>query len=113
SYSITSYDLNNNASRGITSIVDTGNSLHPFKSTSIKNPARKIMFAEEQSSLSIKGEVSDPNGDIINDGRWVPGGQDRLTSRHGKKANVGFADGHVTLVDWKFGQDQQNSDPAL
>src|SRR5882762_4789902 len=86
SYTMTSYDLANNVSRGITSIVDTGNGLHPFKSTSIKNPAAKIMFAEEQSSLSLKGEVSDPNGEILNDGRWVADGGDRLTSRHGKKA---------------------------
>jgi prepilin-type N-terminal cleavage/methylation domain-containing protein/prepilin-type processing-associated H-X9-DG protein len=113
SYSMTSYDLNGNVCRGISSIVDTGNGLHPFKSTSIKNPAAKIMFAEEQSSLSVKGEVSDPAGDIINDGRWVPGGSDRLTSRHGKKANVGWADGHVSLVTWKFGQDAQNSQPDL
>jgi len=113
SYSMTSYDLNGNASRGMSSIVDTGNGLHPFKSTGIKNPAAKIMFAEEQSSVHVKGEVSDPNGDIINDGRWVPDGQDRLTSRHGRKANVGWADGHVSLVDWKFGQDTHNSDPAL
>jgi len=112
SYSMTSYDVQNNVSRGITSIVD-GNGLHPFKSTQIKNPAKKIMFAEEQSSLSLKGEVSDPNGDIINDGRWVPTGGDRLTSRHGKKANVGFADGHVTLVTWGFGRDATNSQPDL
>jgi prepilin-type N-terminal cleavage/methylation domain-containing protein/prepilin-type processing-associated H-X9-DG protein len=113
SYSMTSYDLNGSVSRGISSIVDTGNGLHPFKATSIKNPAAKILFAEEQSSLTLKGEVSDPAGDIINDGRWVPNGQDRLTSRHGKKANVGWCDGHVSLVTWQFATNTINSQPDL
>ena len=111
SYSMTSYDLNAGAAIGITSIVDTGNGLHPFKSTSIKNPARKIMFAEEQTSSSRPGECSDPAGGIINDGRWVPDGSDRLTSRHGKKADVGFADGHVLPVTWQFGMNIDNSRP--
>lgn len=65
------------------------------------------MLAEEQSSY-MGGEVSDPTGGIINDGRWV-GGSDVLTGRHGKKANVTFADGHAQSVSWRFGDDIVNS----
>jgi prepilin-type processing-associated H-X9-DG protein len=94
----------------MTSIRESSGAWHPFRSTNIKNPARKIAFAEEQSSLK-PGEVSDPTGEIINDGRWVATGNDRLTSRHSKKADVGWADSHVAVVTWKFAQDANNSRP--
>ncbi len=112
SYSMTSYDLENNQCVGMTSIRDTAGVWRPFKYTSIKNPALKIMIVEEQSSLKA-GEVSDPNGDIINDGRWVASANstDRLTSRHGKKGDVLWADFHVTAVTWKFAMDENNSRP--
>jgi prepilin-type processing-associated H-X9-DG protein len=72
------------------------------------------MLAEEQSSY-ITGEVSDRNLNVINDGRWVPStsGGDILTSRHGQKANVGFADGHASPVKYIFGRDMNNSQPDL
>ena len=108
SYSMTSYDID----RGITS-VKQGTVWHPFKFTQIKNPAKKIVLAEEQSMLSGP-ECSDPTGDVINDGRYVPGGgNDELTSRHVRKADVGFCDGHVETVKWQFGDDTANSDPNL
>ncbi len=110
SYSFTSYDMENGQAIGMTSIRDTGGIWHPFKYTSIKNPSQKIMLVEEQSSLKT-GEVSDPAGEIINDGRWVATGNDRLTSRHGKKADVCWADFHVSPVTWKFAQDPNNSRP--
>jgi prepilin-type processing-associated H-X9-DG protein len=85
---------------------------HPFNATRIKNPARKLAIVEEQSSLK-KGEVSDPTGDIINDGRWVAsaGSSDRLTSRHSGKGEVCWADSHVSTVTWKFAQIEDNSRP--
>jgi prepilin-type processing-associated H-X9-DG protein len=73
------------------------------------------MLAEEQASFG-RGEVSDLARNIINDGRWVPSdgtGGDVLTSRHNKKANVGFADGHVQSVLWQFGDVNANSRPDL
>jgi len=109
SYSLTSYDLQNGINVGMASIND--GRWHPFKSTSIKNSAKKIMLAEEQTSLR-PGEVSDVSAGVINDGRWVPPG-DVLTSRHGKKGNVSFADGHATAVTWRFGLDRANSRPDL
>jgi prepilin-type processing-associated H-X9-DG protein/prepilin-type N-terminal cleavage/methylation domain-containing protein len=109
SYSMTSYDLNGNQCLGITSIDD--GKWHPFRQSGIKNPARKIMLCEEQASYA-PGEVSDPTASIVNDGRWAAPG-DVITSRHNKRGNVGFADGHVTAVPWRFGLDIANSQPGL
>jgi prepilin-type N-terminal cleavage/methylation domain-containing protein/prepilin-type processing-associated H-X9-DG protein len=109
SYSMTSYDVENGQSLGITSIDD--GRWHPFRQANIKNPSRKIMLAEEQSSYA-GGEVSDPSASIINDGRWAAPG-DVLTSRHNKRGDVAFADGHVTAVPWRFGLDIKNSQPGL
>jgi len=116
SYSMTSYDLNNNQCVGMLSIND--GSWRPFKASNIRNPALKIMIAEEQTV--VKGpDCSDPNGEVINDGRWVASrydgsaSSDRITSRHSKKGNVGFADGHVAPVSWQFGTNFMNSRPDL
>jgi prepilin-type N-terminal cleavage/methylation domain-containing protein/prepilin-type processing-associated H-X9-DG protein len=113
SYTMTSYDLDSSGNcLGMTSIRDKNGVWHPFSANKIKNPAKKIAIVEEQSSLK-NGEVSDATGEIINDGRWVATGNDRLTSRHGGKAQVCWADSHVTAVTWKFARDDVNSRPDL
>ncbi len=111
SYSMTSFGLNGSVNPGLTSIKN-GAAWYPFKQSSIRNAAKKIMLAEEQTSL-VPGEVSDRNANVINDGRWVPSttGGDVLTSRHGKRANIGFADGHAAPVKYTFGRDLDNSMP--
>jgi prepilin-type N-terminal cleavage/methylation domain-containing protein/prepilin-type processing-associated H-X9-DG protein len=114
SYSMTSYGLNGTRNEGMTS-VQSGSQWVPFKISSVLNPSRKIMLSEEQSSRKRGGcgdEDSDPATDIINDGRWVPD-SDILSSRHNKRSNAGFADGHAAPVTPKFGRDRNNSDPAL
>jgi len=108
SYTMTSYDLQNGVCLGMVSIKD-GAAWHPFKASAIKNPAKKLMIVEEQSSYR-RGEVSDASINIVNDGRWVATG-DVLTSRHNKKADVGWADSHVSPVTYKFAQDPNNSRP--
>jgi prepilin-type N-terminal cleavage/methylation domain-containing protein/prepilin-type processing-associated H-X9-DG protein len=114
SYTMTSFGLDaNNNCIGTTSIMDASGGWHPFKQTSVKNPSLKILLAEEQASTSRANETSDPAGDIVNDGRFVANGSDRLTSRHSKKANVGWGDGHVSSVTWQFAMDPQNSRPDL
>ena len=114
SYSMCNLGLNGNLSRGVTSIREQmAGAWHPYKYTSVRRPAVKILFAEEQSVLSGP-DCSDPAGVVINDGRWVATeGSDRLTSRHNKRADVGFGDGHVETVKWQFGLDIQYTDPAL
>ncbi len=106
SYSLNSYGVNGNVNQGMSSVNNNG-AWFGFKATAIKDPARKIMLAEEQTSYQ-PNEVSDPGAGVINDGRWV-GGSDVLSSRHSKKANVAFADGHVVPVRWQFGDDERNS----
>jgi prepilin-type N-terminal cleavage/methylation domain-containing protein/prepilin-type processing-associated H-X9-DG protein len=113
SYSMTSYDVENGQNLGMASIRNQQNQWFPYKSTKIRNPAKKMLLTEEQTVLSGP-ECSDPNGDIINDGRYTGAdSSDRLTSRHNKRADIGFADGHVAAVPWKFGQDLANSRPDL
>ena len=53
-----------------------------------------------------------PPPELIQDGRWMPD-RDMLTVRHSGKANVTFADGHVTRADWQFGMNPTNSRPDL
>ena len=111
SYSMTSLDDPNS---GITSVREkpfkTGR-WHPYKQLAIKNGARKLMIAEEQTVIRGR-ECSDPNRNILNDGRFVPGSSDVLTSRHNKRANAGFADGHAQNVKWQFADDLNNTDPG-
>jgi prepilin-type N-terminal cleavage/methylation domain-containing protein/prepilin-type processing-associated H-X9-DG protein len=115
SYTMNSLGVVGLASGGMTSVRDNSSGglngrWYPYKQSSIKSPARKLMIAEEQTV--IRGpDCSDPNRNILNDGRYVPGGSDVLTSRHSKRADVGFADGHCENVPWKFGDNPRNTDP--
>ena len=116
SYTMTSW----NETLGDTSVKMSSGAWYPHKQSDIKHPANKIIIAEEQSVLlgpecSVPKSVN-PNADILNDGRWVPAvdltGGDYLTSRHNKRADVGFVDGHVQPVKWQFGLDRNNTDPT-
>ena len=110
SYSLTSYGLDNDVNPGMTSIL-TGGQWYVFKQTGIRNPAAKIMLAEEVASAS---RMENPSGTkVINDGRWVPSEGDPLTARHRGRADVTFADGHTQAVKWEFGSDLTNSMPGL
>lgn len=116
SYSLTSFDLDGTRNLGMASIFQgsvTSPTRYPFKLAGVKNPSGKIMFAEEQASHAT-GESYNPRGSegIINDGRWVTGG-DVMTVRHNKKGDVAFADGHVAPVTPQFGLRVENSRPDL
>ena len=97
SYSLNSHSLQGSRNPGMATIVD-GNRTYLFKASGIVNPAGKIMLAEEQTShkptesIDVGGTSS-----VINDGRWVPPG-DYITTRHNKKGNVNFADGHADNI---------------
>jgi prepilin-type N-terminal cleavage/methylation domain-containing protein/prepilin-type processing-associated H-X9-DG protein len=124
SYSMTSYNLDTttdpNVNPGMSTIYSSG-TLYPFKQSSVRNPVRKIMLAEEVASMDNRDypenvrEVAPYTGGpkVINDGRWVPSEGDPLTSRHGGKGDVTFADGHVQPETWEFGNDITNSEPDL
>jgi prepilin-type N-terminal cleavage/methylation domain-containing protein/prepilin-type processing-associated H-X9-DG protein len=106
SYSLHSLDLSGATSLGMASIFDS--SAHLFKLASVKQPANKIMLAEEQTthkaleSIDVNGTTS-----IINDGRFVPPG-DLITRRHNKKGNITFADGHSEPIFPKLARDDPN-----
>ena len=114
SYSMTGYGLDNdNNNVGLSTVIDSSGGTpvaHPFKESNVKSPASKIMLAEEPGTL---GNKDSPNGSsLIQDGRWVPN-MDPLTIRHSGRADVTFADDHVTPVTPEFGQDPANSEPDL
>jgi prepilin-type N-terminal cleavage/methylation domain-containing protein len=116
SYSFTGYGIgaypnltaDPNANLGM-STVYSGGQAHLFKQAAVRNPAGKLMLVEEVGSLS---DSPDPgSGQVVNDGRWMPG-QDPLTIRHGGKADATFADDHVQAVTPDFGADVANSLPS-
>jgi prepilin-type N-terminal cleavage/methylation domain-containing protein/prepilin-type processing-associated H-X9-DG protein len=111
SYSLTSYEVVNGVNPGMSSnFADNQNPL-PFKMAAVRNPGSKIMLAEEVASSSSS---DNPTGaSVINDGRWEPANSDPLTSRHGGKGDVTFADFHVEPDTYEFGDDITNSEPDL
>jgi prepilin-type N-terminal cleavage/methylation domain-containing protein/prepilin-type processing-associated H-X9-DG protein len=112
SYTMTSYDLQSGVNVGMSSIF-SGGTRAAFKHTQIKNPASKIMLAEEVTKNSADDNpVPGLYTGTISDGRWVPT-KNLLTARHNKKANAGFADGHVQSVTWRFATNVVNSRPDL
>jgi prepilin-type processing-associated H-X9-DG protein/prepilin-type N-terminal cleavage/methylation domain-containing protein len=116
SYSMTGYGVNSGyvgldgtINQGMSSVFTTDKA-YIFKQSDVRNPALKIMLAEEPGSNN--GKDSPDSRGVINDGRWMPS-VDPLTIRHGGKANATFADGHVQLVDQEFADDITNSLPSL
>jgi len=92
------------------SSVFTGAMPSFFKQTFVRNPTLKIMLAEE---VTTTDKSENPTGAAaISDGRWMPS-SDILTARHGGRADVAFADGHVEAVPWQFGNNVSNSWPGL
>jgi prepilin-type processing-associated H-X9-DG protein/prepilin-type N-terminal cleavage/methylation domain-containing protein len=115
SYSFNGFGLDGDGHNlGMSSVVDTSGGAtkkYPFNEGAVRNPSQKIMLAEEPGSTA---GWDSPDGSIINDGRWVPGSAtgltgDPLTIRHGGKADVAFADGHVEAVTPEFGADANNN----
>jgi prepilin-type N-terminal cleavage/methylation domain-containing protein/prepilin-type processing-associated H-X9-DG protein len=119
SYSLTGYGLDSHpeldmeGNLGFSSVF-TADEAYIFKQSSVRNPVGKIMLAEEPDTRGSSDNPisSSPSAFVINDGRWIPGG-DPLTSRHRGRANVTFADSHVEAVNWEFGNNITNSLPGL
>jgi prepilin-type N-terminal cleavage/methylation domain-containing protein/prepilin-type processing-associated H-X9-DG protein len=110
SYSLTSYEVVNDANPGMSSVFTGGQHL-PFMLAAIRNPGAKIMLAEEVASDNNSDNPG--HAAVINDGRWMAGNGDTLTARHGGKADVTFADFHVQPETSEFGNDVNNSEPDL
>lgn len=84
------------------------------KLTAIVRPVEKIMLAEEPVSTQDipAGYASTAYAD---DGRWLPGitGPNTVTTRHSKRGNANFADGHAQSVDAKFASDPMHFDTTF
>ena len=106
-----SYSLNSHSEAGMSTYINRGRTvININKYTAVKNPAQKIMLAEERG-----GPQDGPprgGGSYVDDGRWVPPGN-ILTMRHGGKADVTFADSHVETVTREFGQQPENYHPTF
>ncbi|HEV2318168.1 MAG TPA: hypothetical protein VGV18_00350, partial [Verrucomicrobiae bacterium] len=119
SYELTTYDFTSIASVGFGTIIDTSDKAHYFKTTSVRNPAGKILVPEPVAAVtSVDAPPPDlKTGWAMVSGRWEPfhnGAVDNyLTCRHSGDANCGFADGHAELVKWQFGTNQMNSNPGF
>lgn len=113
SYTLVSHVPDNN--HGMASLYDPAGAAPPlhFKSTSIKNPSRKILLVDE-NAVNGNGTLS-VNPD---DGRWVPTstpGPDngnQITRRHGGKGVIVFPDDHVDSVKPEYGNNVDNYDPT-
>jgi len=111
SFSFTGYGaFSNSLNAGMSTVVDATGAVTPFKELAVRNPAGKIMIAEEPGSRKPK-DSPDGVGFIV-DGRWIPT-SDPLTIRHSGRADVGFADGHVGTAKPEDGIDIANSLPSL
>jgi prepilin-type N-terminal cleavage/methylation domain-containing protein/prepilin-type processing-associated H-X9-DG protein len=108
---------------GMTTAISTGGRAVYFRLSQVKHPADKILLAEEPADTTPNEMPPSPfSGEVINDGIWqaykvdnsgnVTGLNDSLTVRHRGKADVGFADGHVGPVDYKYVLNMDNILPA-
>jgi prepilin-type N-terminal cleavage/methylation domain-containing protein/prepilin-type processing-associated H-X9-DG protein len=122
SYSMTSYGLNGaNVNEGLTGVMDdNGINWYPFKNNAVRNPGGKISFAEEPTDPPNDTPPPDSPPTVttdttIDDGRWIPApvGGNYLTTRHDGNAVVGFVDGHVQTVNWKFATNELATMPGL
>jgi prepilin-type N-terminal cleavage/methylation domain-containing protein/prepilin-type processing-associated H-X9-DG protein len=116
SYSLNGYGMSSGPDAtdvGMSSVIfvdSNGTNKFLFKEGAVRNPAATIMLAEEPGSLK---ECEDQAA-VIYDGRWIPSSfngsvGDPLTIRHGGKADVTFADGHVLAVTPEFGAETNNN----
>jgi prepilin-type N-terminal cleavage/methylation domain-containing protein/prepilin-type processing-associated H-X9-DG protein len=123
SYEFTSWNVNNGASPGFTTIIDASGKPYYFKTTQVKNAANKILVAEPTAALNANDEppIQAQMGStwVVQCGRWEPYNaagttlNNFLTVRHNKKGNVAFADSHAGPVTWQFATNLVNIKPDL
>jgi prepilin-type N-terminal cleavage/methylation domain-containing protein/prepilin-type processing-associated H-X9-DG protein len=84
------------------------------KLTDSRRPSEKILLAEEPVS-SQEIPAGYPSTAYADDGRWVPGrtGPNTITTRHNKRGNANFADGHAQPVDAKYASDPDHFDTTF
>jgi hypothetical protein len=111
-------DANNNY-LGMATIIDKKNVVqYKGKTTIVRNPSGKIMLAEE-CVTTADTPAGVPASATIDDGRFemeppgqTTGSTDYLTTRHGQKGTVDFADSHAEEITWQFATNIANSLPS-
>jgi len=96
---------------GFGTAFSTGSAVR-FKGSQVRNPAVKMMLAEEPA-VNKPGEMPPGFSTILDDGLWQPVGlrlqpNNTLTMRHSGKADVACADGHVQIATYKQAQITNN-----
>ena len=123
SYEFTSYNLENNASPGLVSIVDTTGKAYYYKSSQVHNPSSKLMLVEPVASINPKDAPPidlNPGTWVVQSGRWEPftsttgtTPHNFLTIRHNKKSDATFVDGHAEPVGQDYATNRIYSVPSL
>jgi prepilin-type N-terminal cleavage/methylation domain-containing protein/prepilin-type processing-associated H-X9-DG protein len=112
SYTMNGYVKSGGELAGCGSTYASGNNAFKArKLTGIIRPTNKIMLAEEPvSTRDIPAGY--PSTAYADDGRWLPGvnGPNTVTTRHNKRGNANFADGHAEPVTAKFASDPLHFD---
>ncbi len=108
SYEFTSFNINNGAGAGITTIIDKTGKAYYFKSSAVHNPVNKIMVAEPVAALVPSDEppIERSMGStwVVQCGRFQPWNtgvtalNNFLTIRHSGRSDACFADGHAQAV---------------
>jgi len=85
----------------------------PFKTSQVRNPAGKMMLAEEPT-VNRPDEMPPGYSSVIDDGQWAvrhfgltlnPQRDNTLTMRHSRKADVEYGDGHAKPASYKEAED--------
>ena len=109
SYTVNGYAVGT-ALRGVASSWAANPGVYTLqKLGNIHNPATKLMLVEEVAAAS--DSPPPPATYNLLDGRWTP--PDSITTRHSKKGNANFADGHAEPIDYKFAADTNHIDVSL
>jgi prepilin-type N-terminal cleavage/methylation domain-containing protein/prepilin-type processing-associated H-X9-DG protein len=107
SYTMNGYVKNGSELAGCGSTYNSGTGAFAArKITSIRRPSEKIMLAEEPVSTR---DIPPGYTTFADDGRWLPG-PNTITTRHSKRGNANFADGHAQQVDATFAKDPNHFD---
>jgi prepilin-type N-terminal cleavage/methylation domain-containing protein/prepilin-type processing-associated H-X9-DG protein len=118
SYEFTSYNINNGANAGFTTIIDNANKVYLFKSTQVRSPSSKMMAVEPVASINANDAPAIDTTWVVQCGRWQPFNtgvtavNNFLTVRHSKKSDACFADGHVEAVGQNYATNPMYSNPT-
>jgi prepilin-type N-terminal cleavage/methylation domain-containing protein/prepilin-type processing-associated H-X9-DG protein len=121
SYEFTSYNINATTGQnpGFTTIIDLTGNANYFKTSQVENPSSKMMAVEPVMAINGNDAPSIDTGWIGECGRWEPFGQppyttpaNYLTTRHNKRSDSCFADGHTEAVGQNYATNYMYSLPT-